>query len=252
MSTWTSKTLLLVAALGLGGCGGGVGLGGGGFGGNAAPRAATVTADAIVVTGPEGYCVDPTSTRDAGDTAFVLLGNCAAIRNSRRAAQPQVPSVLTAAISGPGQPGRIGNNLSDMDAFFRSESGLTLLSRSQDASTVTLLDTAIEGDVFYVHARDTSEGPIDGVQDEYWRAYMDVGSRIATLSVLGVEGHSLSAAQNQATLARFVQVMLAANSGAPVSTADPVQTAPAPQPSPAPSTTTRPLFNIGLFRRILG
>ena len=250
MSIWTSKPVALAVALLLAGCGGG-GIGGGGS--FSAPARTVVTADQIVVAGPEGYCVDPTSTRDAGDTAFVLLGNCAAIRNSRRAAQPNVPSVLTAAISGPGQPGRISSNLDSMDAFFRSENGLELLSRSEDPTTVTVLDTAIEGDVFYLNARDTSDGPIDGVQEEYWRAYLDIGSRIATLSVLGVEGQSSGAAQNQDVLRTFVRVVQASNSGAPIVDARPVAD---PQPqfqSPPPaSVETRPLWNIGLFRRIFG
>jgi hypothetical protein len=55
------------------------GLGGGGTGG--APAQAVVTSDLIVITGPRGFCVDESATRAENDTAFVLLGNCAAISN---------------------------------------------------------------------------------------------------------------------------------------------------------------------------
>ena len=66
------------------------GLGGGGTGG--APAEAVVTKRQwSVITGPPGFCIDETATRAESDTAFVLLGNCAAISNSRRAAQPRCP-----------------------------------------------------------------------------------------------------------------------------------------------------------------
>ena len=93
--------------------------------------------NAIAITGPAGYCVDPTATRDTGDTGFVLLGNCAAIANSRRAAQPATPAVLTAAVSPLGR-GPLADSLDELDAFFRSDDGRRLISRSGEAATVTV------------------------------------------------------------------------------------------------------------------
>lgn len=250
MSTPTSKAGLLALVLALSGCiGGAGGTGGGGVFSGGAARDVTVTSDRIVVAGPEGFCVDPTATRQSGDTGFVLLGNCAAISNSRRDAQPAVPAVLTAAISGPGQTDRIADNLGGMEAFFRSAEGRELLSRSGRADAVTVLDTGISGDAFLLHAEDRSAGAIDGVQSDYWRAYLDVGNRIATLSVLGLEGQALSPAQSQNTLNAFIAAVERANS-APM--ADRPPPAPAESPRAAPSGGGGQLWNIGLFRRILG
>ena len=211
MSTPISKALLLSAALALSGCaGGGIGGSATGFGGDAA-RTVSVTSDRIVVAGPDGFCVDPSATRQNADTGFVLLGNCAAIANSRRADQPQLPAVLTAAVSAPGQSGRIADNLDGLDGFFRSDEGRALLSRSGRADAVTLRDTAIMGDVFLLRADDRSAEAIEGVQSEYWRAYLDIGPRIATLSVLALEGQTLSTGQSRATLNAFVDAFQAAN-----------------------------------------
>lgn len=229
----------------LAGCGGGFRLGGGAD----APREVAVTGDLIVVTGPEGYCVDPTATRDNGDTGFVLMGNCAVIANSRRATQPATPAVLTAAVAEASDGGRLSDSMADLDSFFRSDDGLRLISRSGDAATVTILETLVEGDVFLLHAEDTSEGAIDGVQDVYWRAYLDVGNRLATLSVLALEDRALSREDSLDILRGFVTAVQQANSGAPaegVPLAAPAAVAPAPPPE------GRRLFNIGLFRRILG
>ncbi len=256
MSIWTSKSLIaaafLLSACSGGGLGGGLGTGIGGASAVNAPLTAVVTSDRVVVAGPEGYCVDQSSLRATDDTGFVLLGNCAAITNSRRAAQPATPSVLTAAVSGPGDSRRIEGNLGAMDSFFRSEEGLRLLSRGQDPSSVTILDSAIEGGAFLLHARDSSEASIQGVQPEYWRAYMDIGNRIATLSVLGLEGRELSATESQQTLRSFIQAMRSANFGAPPP-AEPQQSPLdySPRPTP-PATELRPLWNIGLLRRIFG
>lgn len=219
-----------------------------------APAEIAVTSDLIVVTGPEGYCVDPTATRNSDDTGFVLLGNCAAIANSGRAGQPAVPAVLTAAVSARSDGGRLADSMADLDTFFRSEEGLRLISRTGDAATVTVLDTAVEGDVFFLHATDASAGAVDGVQSDYWRAYLDVGDRIATLSVLALEDRALSRDDSLFTLRAFVDAVQAANvapeAAAAVAVA-PAQTQDQPVPA-AEAPGGRRLFNVGLFRRILG
>jgi len=225
------------------------------FGAPTAPAPATVavTAEQIVIAGPEGYCVDPTATRDSEDTGFVVMGNCAAIANSRRADQPVTPAVLTAAVSAPSDGGRLSDSLEELDDFFRSPDGLVLLSRAGDPETVTVLDSAVEGDVFLLHATDRSEGAIEGVQQEYWRAYLDVGSRIATLSVIALEDSTLSREDSLATLRDFVQAVQIANIG--TTDAPPVALEPVAPVQSAPENLpleTRPLFNVGLFRRILG
>lgn len=253
--------LLLCAGLAAcGGRGGGIGLG---------PRPApapaeiAVTSEQIVITGPAGYCVDPTSTRNSDDTGFVLLGNCAAIANSRRAGQPVVPAVLTAAVSEPSEGGRLADSLFDLEGFFRSDDGRRLLSRSGEAETVAVLDAMVDGEVFLLHATDSSAGAIEGVQSDYWRAYMDVGTRIATLSVIALEDSTLSREDSLTTLRDFVQAVQGANTGepgAPFVQSAPVEPEPEPERSRQPQRSTprnlpldaAPLFNVGLFRRILG
>jgi hypothetical protein len=210
MSTPTSDRrgagAAMIALAVLAGC-----VGGGGTGG--APAEAVVTSDAVVIRGPHGFCVDETATRAEGDTAFVLLGNCAAISGSRRADQPAVPVVLTAAVSEASDAGSISESLADLDGYFRSEEGRTLLSRAQDPDAVTVMETLTEGDMFLLHARDTSAGAMEGVHSDYWRAYFDVDSRIATLSVFALEDRGVTAEQNLAALRAFAGAVMAANAG---------------------------------------
>jgi hypothetical protein len=215
---------------------------GGGTGG--APAQAVVTSDAVVIAGPPGFCVDEGATRSEGDTAFVLLGNCAAISGSARADQPEMSVVLTAAVSDASDAGSIAESMADLDPYFRSDEGRALLSRTQDPETVTVLETDAVGDMFILHASDTSEGAVEGVVPDYWRAYFDLGPRIATLSVLALEGEGVSREDSLAGLMEFVGTVQAAN-GVPT---DGGPSAAVAEAAPEPRGG---LFNIGLFRQIM-
>jgi hypothetical protein len=241
MPTSDLRAIALIAALPLlGGCVPGVG--GGGTGG--APAQAVVTADQVVIAGPPGFCVDESATRSEGDTAFVLLGNCAAISGSRRAAQPDMSVVLTAAVSDASDAGSIAESLGELETYFRSEEGRALLSRTQEPGTVTVLETDALGDMFILHASDTSEGAVEGVVPDYWRAYFDVGRRIATLSVLAMEGEGVTREDSLAALMAFVGKVQAANDV-------PVGEGPAAEMAEATPEPQGGLFNIGLFRQIM-
>lgn len=238
MRTFDVRALGLLACLPfLGACVGGLG---GGTGG--APAEAVVTSDAVVIAGPTGFCVDDSATRSEGDTAFVLLGNCAAISGSRRAAQPEMSVVLTAAVSDASDAGSIAESIGDLDSYFRSDEGRALLSRTQEPGTVTVLETEAQGDMFLLHASDTSAGAVEGVVDDYWRAYFDVGRRIATLSVLAMEGEGVTREDSLAALMAFARSVQAANPEVVAQVSDAPEAAAPPRGG---------LFNIGLFRQIM-
>jgi hypothetical protein len=107
-----------------------------------------------------------------------------------------------------------------------------------------VIETLVEADQFLIHASDTSTGAMEGVAQDYWRAYFDMGSRIATLSVFALQGETVSREDSLGALLGFVQSVRLANAadGAPVAGV------------PPPTTEARPprggLFNVGLFRRV--
>lgn len=211
-----------------------------------APRHVSVTSDRVTIAGPAGYCADPVALRETEDTGFVLLGNCAAISGSRRAQQPAVPAVLTAAVSGASDGGTLTESLGDLDGFFRSDEGRALLSRSAEADTVEILATRVEDGMFLLHARDTSATSLSGVEPDYWRAYMDVGRRLVTLSVLALEDRGVSDADALATLIAFSAEVRAAN---PPGASPEEALAATSAPQPEGSGNRRP-FTGGLFQRI--
>ena len=204
------RAVLVAACLALAACDA-AGLQGLGRGVKPAPSQIAVTTDRIVVTGPTGFCVDPTTVRDTADTGFVLLGNCAAIANSRSAGQPTTPAVLTATISEPSTGGRISDTIAELDSLFRSDEGRRLLSRSGEPSSIVILETIRSPRVFLLHAADQGAGAMQDVQPDYWRAYLDVGPRLVTLSVLSTKDRSLSREESLSLLRSFVQAVQGAN-----------------------------------------
>ncbi|PIV73531.1 MAG: hypothetical protein COW55_12515 [Rhodobacteraceae bacterium CG17_big_fil_post_rev_8_21_14_2_50_65_11] len=237
-------TGLLFGVLLLAGCGGI-----GPIGGPPPMREVAVTRDRVTITGPAGFCVDPDSTRDSEATAFVLMGNCAVISNRRSAGEPSVPAVLTASISEADPAQTLQGSIPRLNAFFNSDEGRALLSRTGDADTVEVLDSFHQGDIYYLRARDSSASDIQNVSSDYWRSYLDIGDRIATLTVLAREDEHLPAEAALATLRQFTQAVVDANSEGEAAAA-PV-TAPAVEPRRTPATGGA-LWNVGLFRRIMG
>jgi hypothetical protein len=111
-------------------------------------------------------------------------------------------------------------------------------------SSVNVIETLVEADQFLIHASDTSTGAMEGVAQDYWRAYFDMGSRIATLSVFALEGETVSREDSLNALRASSQSVRLANlaDGTPVAGVSP-QTTEAHPPRGG-------LFNVGLFRRV--
>lgn len=146
---------------------------------NAASEIAVVQ-KSVLISGPKGYCIDPSATRDSADSAFVLLGACEAIAGQGGGADA---GLLLASLTTSGQ-GQVAGATDQLAAYFASDAGRAALSRSGDADAVKLLDHRVEGDALYLHLRDTSQASLAGVAPEYWRGMFDVNGHIATVSVM--------------------------------------------------------------------
>jgi len=210
MSTWTSKVrragLAALAAGLLPGCMADLGL--------PFPLAAPVASPAaepeppvlggaVAVAAPAGWCADPRSglAGDAGD--FLLLGPC------RGAAAPPAPVILTVSVLGAAEAGDVAPER--MEGFFRSEVGRAALSRSGDPASVTILQTGIAGDGYFLHVRDTAEMAGARVAPEAWRAVLPLSGRLVALTALSPAEPRVPPATLRAVLDAFVARMRAAN-----------------------------------------
>lgn len=200
--------LIAALALALAGCVG-TGLGGGGT------HALAVAGGAVTVTGPQGYCVDRSASRDSASGAFVLLGSCASLTGSRAAGQPQRPAILTASVGPPSAEGTdVAAALPALAEFFQSTAGRAALSRTGEAGSVAVDRVSISDGVLYLHLSDRALASGQAVEAGYWRALTAIRGRIVTLAVLSPVSGPLGAAEQRAALDQFVARMRAANPAA--------------------------------------
>ena len=221
MSTWTSDRAILRSAAALKGAVLGLAallaltspapaqeaLGGS----RRAPLRVTVDGRALVVTGPPGYCVDRSASREGPEGAFVLLGSCAALGGGR-AAPKGGPAVLIATIApGASAEGLGPEGFAGLTTFFASDPGRAALSRAGTAESVQLLGALSVGDVLYLRITDQAAAGGQALEPEYWRAILPLRGRMVTLSVLSEAGRPLPSDAARAVLEAFVARMQAAN-----------------------------------------
>ncbi len=168
-----------------------------------APEKVRVSGKDVVIAGPHGFCVDPTETKDSANSAFVLLGSCAAISNTSHRPNPDIPAILMATVSRKSASAPIASSTATLARFFKSDAGRAALSRDGKAETVEVIETLGRNDVFYIHARDSSTGTLAGAGDEYWRGLFNVKGRIVSVSVVWLEDHPISTAAGFETLGEF-------------------------------------------------
>jgi hypothetical protein len=180
--------------------------------GEPAQRQVTVSRSAVTIAGPSGFCVDPATLRNETDSAFVLLGNCAAIARTARAPQPQVRALLTAAVQETGGLS-ISTQGAQVAAYLKTDAGRAMLSRTGRPDSVAILGTQRSGDVLYLHARDKSPSYVPGMSSEQWRAIFDLDGTVVSLTVIGFEDAPLTAETGMATVREFASVIRRENAG---------------------------------------
>lgn len=166
----------------------------------------------VVVAGPPGYCVDPSSLRQTEDAAFVILGSCAALSEGRKPIVPEHLGVLTIVVSQPGAGSVLSTaSAEDLAAFFESDAGQGALALDGQTGTVELLETRVEAGRVFVRARDLSGERPGGLDPEYWRAMVDVRSHLVTATLIGFEGQPLEPGAGLRTMSQLAERLIREN-----------------------------------------
>lgn len=189
MSIWTSKVWAIAALTGMCACQpvDRLGL-------VEAPPPVKVLNGSLVVAGPAGYCADPATLREDGDSAVVFLGRCAAGNGVR-------PAVLTLTAGAAGSAIAMASGGAELAAFFNTEAGRATLSRSGRAADVTIGSALASGDLFLMRIEDRREG-------SYWRGMLGLGGRLVSLSA---NGPDLPAAEGRALVEKAADALRRAN-----------------------------------------
>ena len=148
----------------------------------AAPdRATTLGGGAILLQAPAGYCVDRVSSRPSDD--FAVLAPCATL--GANAPAPDVVGLVTVLAGEPGS-GAVAVDEIALRDFLITDDGQALLSQTGNADQISILSTQAFDDQVMVHFTDQGAPPLEGLQNEEWRAFRDVGGRLVTIGVRGL------------------------------------------------------------------
>lgn len=204
----TSSFLAGLALLALSGCAGVVDVD------RRAPQKMAVAEAGLVIAGPPGYCIDPTSSRtEAGGGAFVLLGSCASITQNADQPKPATPGVLTVTVAGTQTADAvIPQRLDYLAEYFRTERGRAALSRTGDPTNVQVLDVRSAGDTLIIRARDRA-APEDGLAPDMFRALFGLNNRLLSVTVSGFEDLPLTANDGYDILDTLTDRIRAENAG---------------------------------------
>lgn len=162
-------------------------------------RQAPVLGGTIAMGLPAGYCIDRSTSREAENSAVIIMGRC----NSAASA---VPAIVTAAIGRPGSAGVMTASPAALAAFFATPEGRATLSRDGKARDVRLITALTSGDALVLHLDDRKQG-------EYWRAFVGVRGRLVSISASGTPGIPLAPEAGRQVLDAFVAALAKANAG---------------------------------------
>ncbi|KQB95148.1 hypothetical protein AL073_17930 [Loktanella sp. 1ANDIMAR09] len=149
-------------------------------------RSVSLGQGAVIATAPAGYCVDPASSQLNND--FAMLVSCATLGHG--VAAPDIVGIATIQV-GPPDSGRIATDEIGLRDFLITNDGVRLLTKANNPGAVNVLSTQAFNDQVMIHFTDQGPPPLDGLQQEEWRAFANMNGRLVTIGVRGLAASPL-------------------------------------------------------------
>lgn len=193
MCIWINKSIAIIALAGLTACQG--------FDLGTGSRSVSVLGGAVQITPPQGYCVDPKSSKGTDDSAVVLMGRCLATSGL-------APALLTASIGVAGSDAALTQGPTALTSFFGSPRGLAMLSASGNADDVALVAAQSEEDALFLQIKDRWAGT-------YWRVISGLNGRLLMLTAAGAADIILNPDDGRKLLAKTLAALKKSNTVKP-------------------------------------
>ncbi len=149
----------------------------------------------LILTAPDGFCVDQNSVKDTQRVGFVMMADCAALHGTAAQGASLKLVMLTASVSAP-----LGDATSlqsqTLAQFFETTEGRAVLSRSGDPSQVSANASVLSGDILVLRASDTSPTLHKGLAQDESRVIVIAKGRLVSLT--GIPLIATHAARNNA------------------------------------------------------
>lgn len=169
-------------------------------------RSLSMLEGAAVVQGPDGYCIDPQSSR--ASTGFAVLASCGLVSN--QAVIPPVEGLITVQIGAQGSAS-VNSASSQIAAMMRTPTGAQMLSESGQAATVVVEAVERAEGLVVVRFTDSAPSEIAGLGPIAYRAFLDIGGRLTTVSLRFYARAPVASGAGEQLLAQAVAVLRAAN-----------------------------------------
>lgn len=138
----------------------------------------------VVVAGPDGYCIDPSTRRSAPERGFALIASCH-ILSGGKVGRPVVPMLVTVTVGPRGD----GTDLPSPKAIAQ-------------AANAVLLDGKASPDQVTAHLASGGDDMFDGSDPRYWRAAFLQGNRMVGLALYAPRGSALAGEQGATMILR--------------------------------------------------
>ena len=167
------------------------------------PNAVSLLGGEVVIDAPDGYCLDQTATLADGPAQTVFFAACG----------PGYPHVAMTAVVAQGRTAGIlsPDGTAALARFFATERGLSSLSRSGRAGTVTIQSSEVGESIVVLHLTDTSPSAQTGLAQRYVRAVTELNGHLVTFSVLPFTDRGMPDATVRDLLDRLVAASSAAS-----------------------------------------
>ncbi len=161
----------------------------------------------VRVRGPEGYCVDQSASN--ARRGFAVLAGCALLSNDA-AVMPLLDGLITVQFGDEGTAS-VTNNEDAFAAFLISDAGRSLLAGDGDLASVAEVATVTDRAGVLARFEDTSGASFQGTSGPQWRGFLDIGGRLATISVLSFDRNTLSIGEGERLLVVAMAELAEAN-----------------------------------------
>ncbi len=144
----------------------------------------------IVLEGPSGWCIEPTSLVRGRGSNFASLAGCHALTEGR-VGRPTPAGILTVTVSAR----RLGGDIDTSDALADAVRGQKVLS-TQRSDGVAL-----------VQLQAKTPATADSIGDPQWRGVFVLGNRVVALAAYGPKGGEIAGSTGGKLLAATAQKM---------------------------------------------
>lgn len=157
----------------------------------------------VTVSGPDGYCIDPTASRPR--RGFAVLAGCAVLSDDVDVL-PALNGLITVQV-GPRNSASVLGNEDAFAAFLQTDQGRQILSQNGDDAAVADVVARATDNAVLAYFDDTTGPSFPETGGPQWRGFADVQDRLVTVTVRSFDHTMLNRADGERLLITALEAL---------------------------------------------